>query len=83
MSDRHITTGETLADDLRASRSLELRHGSVHAGLTWAGFKAAMERLGVTDEDHLASIEFGVTAGTGRICRDDAPDGIEIRETRS
>ena len=81
-ADRHITTDETLAQDLRASL-IERRHGSVHTGLTWADFKTAMTALGVTDEDHVASIEFGVTAGTGRICRDDAPDGIEIREKRS
>ena len=80
ISDARITTDKTLAHDLRAS--LDLRRG-VQTGLTWAGFKTAMTALGVRDEDHVASIEFGVTAGTGRICRDDAPDGIEIREARS
>ena len=78
-TDKHFTTSGTIGRALRAS--LDLRHG-VQTGLTWGGFKAAMFVLGVNDEDHLASIEFGVTTGTGRICRDDAPDGIEIREAR-
>ncbi len=73
-----ITTDRTVGRDLRAS--LAIRDG-VPAGLCWGDFKAAMTLLGVGDEDRVASIEFGCKQlGTGRIVRDDAPDGIEIRE---
>jgi hypothetical protein len=73
-----LTTDATLARDLRAS--LALRDG-VPVGNTWASFKAAMEVLGVGDEDRVASIEFGVAQlGSSRIVRDDEADGIVIRE---
>lgn len=73
-----VTTDDTLARDLRAS--LNVRNG-VPAGVTWGQFKAAMTVLGVQDEDRIASIEYGCKQyGTGSIVRDDAPDGIEVRE---
>ena len=76
-----ITTDETVTRDLRAS--LNVQHG-VPVGVTWRAFKAAMTILGVTDEDRIASIEYGCShfGGAGRIVRDDAPDWIEIREGR-
>jgi len=74
-----VTTDATLEKDLRAS--LDLRVQGVPAGLTWGQFKAAMVLLDVKDSDRLASIEYGCAqTGTGRVVRDDAPDGIEIRE---
>ena len=73
-----MTTNATIAGDLRAS--LVLQEG-VPAGVTWGAFKAAMDTLGVDDADFLASIEYGCKQyGSGRIVRDDAPFGIEIRE---
>ena len=73
-----ITTDATVRRDLEAS--LSARRACV--GLTWASFKAAVEEgLCVRDDDTLASIEYGVRkAGVGRLVRDDAADGIEIRE---
>ena len=74
-----VTTDETVARDLKAS--LALREG-VPFGTTWGTFKAAMTLLGVHDDDRIASIEMGTSrfvVGT-RLVRDDAPDGIEIRE---
>ena len=53
----------------------------VSAGVTWGHFKQAVERLGVTDGQPLASIEFGVAQlGSGRIVAEVARDGVEIRE---
>jgi hypothetical protein len=73
-----LTTNDTTGRDLRAS--LSLRHG-VPTGNTWGAIKAAMTVLGVRDDDRIASIEYGVMQfGSGRIVRDDAPDGIEIKE---
>lgn len=71
------TTASTILVGLRTFR---VREG-VPTGLTWGDFKAAMHTLEVEDGDRLASIEFGCKqCGSGRIVRDDAPDGIEIRE---
>ena len=66
-----------------AVQGTEGRDGVATVGQTWASFKAAVERgLLVRDDDALASIEYGVRqGGSGRLVRDDAPDGIEIRET--
>ena len=76
-----ITADDTIVNDLRASLQSLLRGGSVQAGMTWGTFKAAVKALGVADADRIASIEFGCKQyGSGRIVRDDAPDGIEIRE---
>lgn len=77
----HITTDDRLGRDLRAS--LAARTG-VQAGVTWGSFKWAMAQLGVRDTDTLASIEYGCSqfGGNGVIVRDDAADGIEIREVR-
>lgn len=74
-----VTTNDgTVGRDLRAA--LALREG-VPYGLTWGDLKHALELLGVTDGDRIASIELGCkSCGSGRIVRDDAPDGIEIRE---
>lgn len=73
-----VTTDNTVTRDLQAS--LNIRDG-VPVGVTWASFKAAMTILGVEDEDRIASIEFGCKQfGSGRIVRDDAIDGIEVRE---
>lgn len=59
---------------------MALRNG-VPVGVTWKGFCDAMRVLGVKDDDRIACIEFGVRQGAmGRIIREDAPDGIEIRE---
>lgn len=75
-----FTVDDTIARDLRAS--LNLRNG-VPAGLTWGDFQAAMKLLGVKDTDRLASVEYGCGQfGSGCITRDDANDGIEIREKR-
>lgn len=73
------STSDRLVEDLRAS--LNARNG-VACGLTWGAFKQAMAQLGVTDDDLLASIEYGTShlGGNGRIYRDDAVDGVEIRE---
>ena len=74
-----VTTNHTVARDLRAS--VGVRVDGVPAGLTWGQFKAAMTLLGVADDDRVASIEYGCAqCGTGKLVRDDAPDGIEIRE---
>lgn len=53
-----------------------------YVGHTWGSFKAAVEQLGVRDNDTLASIEVGVRAyPTGWIHKDlDEDGGIEIRE---
>ena len=57
--------------------------GGEFAGITWGDFQRAMQRLGVQDDDRIASIEYGVALGSsGRICRDDDVDGVEIREVR-
>lgn len=76
-----ITTDKTLMRDLRASLAA---HEGVACGLTWGSFKWAMAQLGVRDDDALASIEYGVSrlGGNGKLYRDDAEDGIEIREGR-
>lgn len=76
-----LTTDETLMRDLTAS--LAARTG-VSAGVTWGEFKWAMARLGVRDDDRIASIEYGCSrlGGGGVIVRDDADDGIEIREKK-
>ena len=75
------TTNETVRRDLRAS--LAARTG-VSAGVTWGSFKWAMATLGVRDDDRIASIEYGCSqfGGNGIIVRDDADDGVEIREVR-
>lgn len=74
-----ITSDATLSRDLVASLN---RQDGISAGLTWREFQAAMTLLGVGPEDRIASIEFGCTQfGTGRLMREDAPDGIEIRES--
>jgi hypothetical protein len=75
-----VTTNETVSRDLRAT--LNLQRG-VPCGLTWGDFKAAMQLLGVKDDERIASIDYGCGTGTGRLIRDDAPDGVEVRETRS
>ena len=78
---QRITTDETLGRDLRAS--LTARTG-VSAGTTWGSFRWAMAVLGVRDDDRIASIEYGCSrlGGNGIIVRDDADDGVEIREVR-
>jgi hypothetical protein len=78
---KHITTDATLAKDLRAS--LAARTG-VSAGTTWGSFKWAMAVLGVRDDDTLASIDYGTArlGGNGTIVREDADDGIEIKEMK-
>ncbi len=54
---------------------------SAMRGVTWRSVKDALAELGVEDDDVIASIEIGVRQfGPGRLVRDDAPDGIEIRE---
>ncbi len=54
---------------------------SAMRGVTWGSVKAAIAGLGVEDDDVIAAIEIGVMqAGSGRLVRDDEPDGIEIRE---
>ena len=74
------TTDASVRRDLE--RSLAAR--GVSAGLTWGDFQSAMAQLGVQATDGLASIDYGCgSGGTGRIVREDAPDGIEIREGRS
>lgn len=75
-----VTNDQTLSRDLRATLN---RQRGVPCGLTWGDFKAAMVLLGVQDEDRIASIDYGCSSGTGRLLRDDAPDGIEVRETKS
>ena len=76
----HVTTNTTVAADLQ--RSLKAR-GGVPAGMTWATFRAAMEQLGVADDDYLGSIEFGVMqGGSGYLVRDDENGLVEIRELR-
>lgn len=75
-----VTTNDTISRDLRATLN---RQRGVPAGLTWGEFQAAMKLLGVKDDERIASIDYGNCNGTGRLMRDDAPDGIEIRETRS
>ena len=71
------TTNSTIVTDLLASLH---RRAGVPAGLTWRDFKAAMARLEVEDEDRIAMIDYGTHAlNGGRLVRDDAPDGIEIR----
>lgn len=75
-----VTSNETIGRDLRATIN---RQRGVPCGLTWGEFQAAMKLLGVQDSDRLASIDYGCGTGTGRLLREDAGDGIEIRETRS
>lgn len=75
-----VTTKDTLSRDLRATLN---RQRGVPCGLTWGDFQAAMRLLGIRDDDRIASIDYGCGTGTGRLLRDDATDGIEIRETRS
>lgn len=68
-----------LAHDLVAS--LIARGAAKDAGLTWGMFKVAMRELGIQDSDRVASIEYGVKfGGSGHILREDASDGIEVRE---
>lgn len=75
-----VTTDDSVIDDLRAS--VNARQG-VAAGSTFGEFLAACRRMGIRDEDKLASIEFGVSAyGNGWITRDDDIDGISVREKR-
>ena len=75
-----LTTDETVARDLRAS--MHVREG-VPVGNTWGAFKAAMLILGVQDEDRIASLEYGISVfGLGRIQREDAAEGVEIREVK-
>ena len=75
----HITTNETMRDDL--TRSL-LRNGRAYAGFTWGEFQRAMEAFGVRSDDKLASIEFGISQmGSGWLTFDRDEDGaVEIRE---
>ena len=76
----HVTANTTIAADLQ--RSLRAR-GGVPAGMTWASFRAAMEQLGVRDDDYLGSIEYGVMqGGSGYLVRDDENGLVEIRELR-
>lgn len=76
-----LTTDDTIVRDLRATLALQ---DGVPVGVSWGAFKAAMTILGVKDDDRIASIEYGTShfGGEGRIVRDDASDGIEIREKR-
>ena len=74
-----VTTNATIQDDL--AHTLRARTWGVQAGTTWGSFKRAMAQLGVDDDDRLASVEFGCKqGGSGHLLRDDAVDGIEIRE---
>lgn len=75
-----VTTNSTTERDLRISL---LSRSGVPAGLTFGDFISAMRQLGVTDATPLASIEYGCGQfGNGRLTRDDASDGVEIREGR-
>lgn len=75
-----VTNDFTITRDLIASLN---RQDGVPFGLTWGSIKAAMTVLGVKDDDRIASIEIGVMqAGGGRMVREDAVDGIEVREVR-
>lgn len=53
-----------------------------YAGRTWGDFKKAVESMGVTDNDAVSSIEYGVAQdGNGFITRDaDDAGWIELRE---
>jgi hypothetical protein len=57
---------------------------SMYAGQTWADFKQAIERLGVTDSTVLGSIDFGNTKyGTGYVLVDEDESGaVAVREMR-
>lgn len=52
-----------------------------HAGTTWADFKAAIEQLGITDSDRIASVEYGIAfGGRGYIVKDEEGGEFEVRE---
>lgn len=54
---------------------------AVSAGSTWGEFKAAAERLGLTDATPLGSIEYGCSQrGTNHLHVDVFPSGVEVRE---
>lgn len=73
-----ITTNRTVQSDLE--RSLRAK-GAVPAGSTWGDFKRAVAELGVQDDHHLASIEYGTAQlGNGWIVLDQDEAGMEIRE---
>lgn len=67
-----------LVRDLKAS--LIERGAAKDAGLTWGQFQQAMRELGIQDGDRVASIEYGIRFGSGHLVREDAADGIEVRE---
>lgn len=76
---QHVTTADRVMADLRAS----LIARGQDAGTTWGDFKAAMQRLGVSDSAPLGGIEFGMgQSGSGRIVADEEDGGYVVREIR-
>lgn len=78
-SSPRTTTGATVYGDL--VDSLVARGAAVSYGRTWGSLKAALDALGVKDDDWIGSIEIGVKqGGRGVVMKDDIDGLVEVRE---